>query len=293
MNKIITDEDKEICDPKAILCEQHRFYAKLYQSDPSINFNITPSGPVIDNEMRVELDKEITFDEVTQAIRSFPPNKCQGPDGVIAELLQFFWNKLGKLYYRALLHAKRNKKLHLAARRGVISLIPKKSKDPLRIRNWHPLTMLTLDYKILAKVIANRMKLVLKDVISPSQFGYMEGRQISTSIRIAIDIACYNKKVKGYMLVLDFQKCFDMIEYSAIKNSLRNLGFGEGFLEWVNLLLEDFTSVTSNNGYFSEHIPITGCQAFLFFLFFSLNSFFPIFSYFSALIPIFPIFFRF
>ena len=53
----------------------------------------------------------------------------------------------------------------------------------------------------------------------------MEKREISSNLRITIDITRYNKKVQGYILALDFQKCFDKISYDAIRGSLEYLGF--------------------------------------------------------------------
>ena len=68
-----------------------------------------------------------------------------------------------------------------------------------------------MDYKILAKVLANRMKSVMPDIISDCQSGFMQNRQIANTIRITMDIAKYNKKIKGYLLAVDFEKCFDRI----------------------------------------------------------------------------------
>ena len=126
--------------------------------------------------------------------------------------------------------------------------------------------MLNMDYKILAKVLATHMKTVLPYLISNNQNGFMEGRQISHTIITYLDISKYNKNVSGYILFLDFEKCFDRIEYSAIHGSLDYFGFGENFKKWTNLLLCNFQSCTSNNGFFSEYLDVSrschqGCPA--------------------------------
>ena len=117
--------------------------------------------------------------------------------------------------------------------------------------------MLNTDYKILARAISNRMKSIFDELISPCQTGFMKGRQISNTIRITMDLTRYNSKISGYILSLDFEKCFDCIEYNAILGSLKYLGFGENFLSWCKLLFEDFTSTTTNNSYFSTYFPVT------------------------------------
>ena len=94
----------------------------------------------------------------------------------------------------------------------------------------------------------------------------MEGRQISHTIRTTLDISQFSKNITGYLLLLDFEKCFDRIEYSAIRGALQFFDFGENFIKWTDLLLNDFHSCTTNNGFFSEYINITrschqGCPA--------------------------------
>ena len=157
---------------------------------------------------------------------------------------------------KPLCFAKSRGKLHLSAHRGIIQLIPKKDKDPLILKNWRPLTMLTIDYKILAKALAARLKWLLREIISEEQNGFMEKRQIALTIMVTLDIARYHKNLQGYLLSLDFEKCFDWIEYTAIRGSLRYFNFGDEFISWVDLLLTDFNSCTSNNGYFSDYLKV-------------------------------------
>ena len=166
---------------------------------------------------------------------------------------------------------KKKGKLHTAARRGVIALIPKK-RDTFKLTGYRPLTMLNTDYKILAKVLATRLKSVFPKLISKTQNGFMEDREISNTLRATIDISKFNKHVSGYLLSIDYEKCFDKIEYSAITGSLKYLGFGDSVLSWCDLLMTDFSSTTSNNGFFSDYFEVTrschqGCPvAPLFFL---------------------------
>ena len=77
---------------------------------------------------------------------------------------------------------KTGNRYHISARRGVLSLIRKKGQSTLMIKNWHPLTLLMLDYKILSKALDNRLKgLVLNKIIEPYQTGFMEGWNIFTN----------------------------------------------------------------------------------------------------------------
>ena len=70
----------------------------------------------------------------------------------------------------------------------------------------------------------------------------------------------------GYAICADFKKCFDLISYSGIRGSLRYFGIGEGFIQMVNLLLNNFQACVANNGYLSDFFGVTrschqGCPA--------------------------------
>ena len=134
------------------------------------------------------MDSEITMDELDATIKSFPKGKVGGCNGTNAEFYQFFWSKLCNMYHDALKYALEKGMLHLSACRGMIALIPKKSKNLSFLTSWRPLTMLNLSYKILAKVLATCIKVALPYLISEDQYGFMENRQISSCIHRTVDV---------------------------------------------------------------------------------------------------------
>ena len=256
MTHLKTDNGNVITSPKDILCEQEKFYKELYRKDEKVKFNLTNnSGIFISDEEKRDLDSPFQEWEVAKAVKSFKGGKVPGLDGLNAEFFQFFFSRIKNVFCDALNYAKSIGILHESARRGVITLIPK-NKDPLLLKNWRPLTMLSQDQKILAKILALRLKQVLPKIISESQNGFMENRNISNTWRIAIDIAKYGKNITGYILSLDFDKCFDRISYDAIRGSLRYFNFGKEYIEWVSLLLDNFKVCTMNNGYTSAYFPV-------------------------------------
>ena len=70
----------------------------------------------------------------------------------------------------------------------MISLIPKQGKDLRELKNWRPISLLNVDYKILTTVLANRLKSALKEIINEDQIGYMEGRFCGENTRLIADI---------------------------------------------------------------------------------------------------------
>ena len=251
-NTIITNQ-KEILDTQA------GFYASLYTADPSVDFCLeNESGIKISETNKAALDKDIEETHCRSAIMSLKKDKTPGLDGIPAEFYQKFWPSISDLFYQMLQQSIKQGKLCQSAIRGVITLIPKKDRDPLLLKNWRPITLLNTDYKILAKILADRLKTVLNYIISQDQTGFIENRQISTTIRKSMDILQYCEKhgESGYLISLDYEKCFDKISYSAILGSLKYFGLGEKFIELSKLLLTGFMSCTINNGYVSNYFHV-------------------------------------
>ena len=76
-------------------------------------------------------------------------------------------------------------------RTGIITLLPKKDRDPYFVKNHRPISLLNTDHKIIAKVMANRLKIFLHEIINDDQTGFMKGRNIGCNIRTVIDLIEY------------------------------------------------------------------------------------------------------
>ncbi len=179
-----------------------------------------------------------------------PNGKTPGCDGLPVEFYKVFWNKIKKPLHEALMYAG---ELHISARRGIITLIPKKDKD-IKMKHWRPLTLLNVDYKIIAKVLAQRLKLQLLKVIHRDQTGFLQTRFIGENIRLILDIIEYTEteNIPALLISIDYEKCFDRLEWSAVQGALRYFNFGENFMKWIKLLYTNPESCTTNNGYISE-----------------------------------------
>ena len=115
--------------------------------------------------------------------------------------------------------------LTISQRQSIIRLIPKKDKDLSRLKNWRPISLLNLDYKIATKALALRLKKVLPSIINDAQTGYMEGRFIGENIRLISDILHFTaqQNLEGIALFIDFEKAFDSLEWDFLRKTLDNL----------------------------------------------------------------------
>ena len=264
-NKFITrltkDDESCLTDPKEVLEEQRRFYSKLYSSqNPRVNdprFNLLFTGVMIKklgNEQKETCEGLLTVEECKEVLKNFSKNKSPGTDGLTAEFYSFFWDLLSDTMVNSFNYGFQKGKLTVSQRQSIIRLIPKKDKDLSRLKNWRPISLLNLDYKIATKALALRLKKVLPSIINDAQTGYMEGRFIGENIRLISDILHFTaqQNLEGIALFIDFEKAFDSLEWDFLLKTLDTFQFGHDFKTWVKILYTNITSCTINNGYASN-----------------------------------------
>lgn len=107
-----------------------------------------------------------------------------------------------------------------------IALIPKEAQ-PSAPDKYMPIALCNIIYKIVSKIIASRLKLLLPLVISPKQSGYVKGRQITDGIILTHEIIHSLKQSKklGMLLKIDLSKAFDSLSWMYIKKTLTAFGF--------------------------------------------------------------------
>lgn len=118
--------------------------------------------------------------------------------------------------------------------------------------------MLNFDYKIVAKVIANRVIGILPKLIDSDQTGYMKNRFICENIRTISDLITLTnlKNIPGLILLVDFEKAFDTVEWSYLNRISNIFGFEDSFKSWVKILYTDFSSCIINDGFTSNFFNI-------------------------------------
>ncbi len=106
------------------------------------------------------------------------------------------------------------------------------------------------NYKITAKLLASRLKLVLPSIINNDQSGYLKGQYIGHNIRIfrKYNLFCNQKKLPGILLSIDFEKAFDSLNWNFLFKTLEYLNFGDKFIGYVKTMYKDIESMVINNG---------------------------------------------
>ena len=192
----------------------------------------------------------MSVQECELALKAMENNKTPGTDGLTPEFYRYFWNLLGSFMVSSFTYAFRNGTLSISQRQGIISLIPKKKKNTEYLKNWRPVSLLNVDYKIATKTIALRLEKILPNLIHPCQSGHVKGRFIGESIRLIADTMHFTKakNIPGVAVFLDFEKAFDSIEWNFIHRCLETFNFGLDLRQWIKVFYTDISSCVLNNG---------------------------------------------
>ena len=137
--------------------------------------------------------------------------------------------------------------------------LPKPDKDIRLLKNWRPISLLNTDYKILTKLLANRLQNVIHKIVSEDQTGYIKNRYIGENIRTVIDVIKYTslKKIPGLLLFIDFEKAFDTVSWPFLFKTLNHFNFGENFKKWINVIYAQPRACVLNNGYSTKLFTIS------------------------------------
>jgi hypothetical protein len=126
----------------------------------------------VTSSMNELLLKEFTLDEVGVALNQMAPNKPPGPDGFSADFYQKNWGDIGVEVSRAVIDVLNNGNLNKELNLTYIVLIPKNS-NPTCVTEYRPISLCNVFYKLILKTLANRLKMVLNEIISPNQSAFI------------------------------------------------------------------------------------------------------------------------
>ena len=213
--------------------------------------NSYPQGIEEDKE---DLDNPIEEQDICKAIKQLPNGKTPGSDGLPVEFYKVFWINIKKMVTDSINRATHTGEMSIEQRRGILSLVPKKDKDVRRLKNWRPIALLNADYKIMAKILAMRLQVVIPYLISTDQSGCIKGRSTFNNIRSMIDVIDHvnMQKLPGIMFFIDYEKAFDTVSWNFLYKTLKALNFGPFLIDCIKMLYRNINTCVTNNGHLSQ-----------------------------------------
>jgi hypothetical protein len=182
----------------------------------------------INNDMYDHLDRDFTKEEVITAISDMKGLAAPGPDGLPARFYHTYWDIIGADITREALHILNNKGSPAPYNNTRICLIPK-TNNPIYPSDFRPISLCNATLKIITKTIANRLKPILHEIISPNQSAFIPGRLITDNSLIANEIFHYlsqTNRHNGFIgIKTDMAKAYDRLEWDFLNETLRAMNF--------------------------------------------------------------------
>ncbi|GKC43215.1 reverse transcriptase domain-containing protein [Tanacetum coccineum] len=195
--------------------------------------------------------RDVTDKEIKEAMFSLGDNKAPGPDGYSAAFFKDAWDIVASDVIKAIKEYFTNGILLKELNHTIIALIPK-VQHPLRINDYRPISCCNVLFKCISKIISNRMKEGLSDLVSLNQSAFVPSRRISDNILLTQELMHNYHLDRGparCAFKVDIQKAYDTVDWRFLKKILIWFGFHARMVGWI---MECVTST-------SFSISINGC----------------------------------
>ena len=195
INKLTINDSQTVSESKELLWAVHDFYSKLYKEDyidaAAKTRVLNAIDSTLDEEESNVCENVLTLGEIKVAMEGLSSNKSPGNDGLTTEFYRFFWAEIGPILLQVFNKIFERGELTRVMKSGVITLIYKDKGDKTLLKNWRPISLLNVDYKIIARCMANRLKNVIGKIINPCQTCCIPGRDISDTLCSLRDVIDY------------------------------------------------------------------------------------------------------
>nr|GEX76094.1 RNA-directed DNA polymerase, eukaryota [Tanacetum cinerariifolium] len=197
-----------------------------------------------------ELDKSINTDEIRVAVWDCGENNSPGPDGYTFEFFRRFWNLIGPDFCSAVLCFFDHGFFLRGCNSSFIALIPKVT-DTKFVTDFWPVSLIGSVYKVVTKILANRLAMVISDLVSNTQSAFIAGRQIHDGPFILNEVlaGCKRKKKQAIIFKVDFAKAYDSVRWDFLLDgslSLSHLFYADDAVfigEWLDDKLDNLIRI--------------------------------------------------
>ena len=261
IRQLKTPDGRVIQDSRDLLGCIANFYESLYSPEPVYNEKqnvlLNTIESFVPENFKLLLEEPLSADECHKALTNMKSDKSPGSDGLPAEFYNFFWDEIGEALVEVLNFCFTIGLLTESMRSAIISLLYKKGDIEL-LKNWRPISLLNVDYKIGSKALANRLQLILPSILNNDQTCSVPGRSIFENLMLARDSIdyCQEKKLPLALIKIDQEKAFDRVNWDFLLKVLERMNFGPNFMCFIKTMYTDVLCQISNNGYLSRKVTL-------------------------------------
>ena len=187
--------------------------------------------------MNNDLTRMVTEEEVYRAVMDIGAHKTPGPDGFTAVFYHTYWEEIKEDVMKEIIRFFETGEMDHQISHTNICLIPK-VYPPTGMKEFRPIALCNVSYKIITKVLVNRLKEHLSNIISENQNAFIPGRMISDNIVIAHEVfhsfKARKRQASSYMAVkTDITKAYDRPEWDFLAETMKVMGFDDRWIFWI------------------------------------------------------------
>nr|GEX44939.1 RNA-directed DNA polymerase, eukaryota, reverse transcriptase zinc-binding domain protein [Tanacetum cinerariifolium] len=189
-------------------------------------------------------------------------NKSHGPDGFTFEFFKHFWDLISSDLCAAVTCFFDNGSFPRGCNSSFIALIPKVS-DAKFVTDFQPISLIGCVYKVITKILANRLSTVISDLVSNTQFAFIKNRQILDGPFILNEALawCKRKKKQALMFKVDFAKAYDSVRWDFLLDALHAFGFSSRWCSWIRgIFSSNMASILVNGSPTNEFLISHGLK---------------------------------
>ncbi|GJX10357.1 RNA-directed DNA polymerase, eukaryota, reverse transcriptase zinc-binding domain protein [Tanacetum coccineum] len=207
----------------------------------------------ISHEQSDHMEREVSNDEIKKSVWECGTDKAPGPDGFTFGFFRHFWHLVDRDVCEAVRYFFKFFDLPKGCNSSFIALIPK-IPDANLVKDFRPISLIGSIYKIIAKILTNRLVDVLGGIINEVQSAFIKDRQILDGPFILNEVMswCKKKKKQTLLFKVDFEKAYDSVRWDFLDDVLGSLGFGVNGENGINVVIHVFEKGLSLSNWLSN-----------------------------------------
>jgi hypothetical protein len=225
------------------ILDQCRIFYKELLSEEAIDQNLVKyflsDLPRLSEESRQSCESIISKEEILSSLKRMKNGKCPGSDGLPKEFYTEYIHLFIDEFVKVANLSFQQGILPESLRHGIITLLCKDKSQPEFLKNWRPISLLNVDYKLISKSLTNRISSVLSEVIHIDQTCSVKGRSIQDNLHLLRNISEYvnEKNLKCAIVSIDQTKAFDRVSHNFLFQVLKAFGFGNNFIDYCIVII--------------------------------------------------------
>ena len=237
-----------------------KYYEKLYNKDECDedlqNHFLQFIDKKISNSDTNKIEENISNKEIFNAVKLMNTNKSPGIDGIPMEFYSKYWDIISIEFSNIIRNIITGTELKEYQRRAIITLIPKDGDLEL-LKSWRPISLICVDVKIVAKILAIRLNPIMPSIISENQYCVIKKSIVDCNVKLR-DMMYYmnTHNINGALINLDWEKAFDRVDWNFLIKIMKKMGFTNFIIKWLTNLYTNITSSCLINGYLTKEFKI-------------------------------------